>query len=107
MYLNSQVEELPDGKTPHISKVRANAKNGEKAKIFLWEEFLGIVSSLINSFTASAKGCRSPPNLTLFGPFRDCLSPKIFRSIKVKKATLINTGIIKVSHSKVQKNIMF
>lgn len=40
----------------------------------------------MNSFTASAIGCGRPISLTLFGPFRSCAYPKIFRSNKVKNA---------------------
>ena len=51
------------------------------------------MGSLPKSFTASAKGCNSPPTDTLFGPFRACASPKIFRSTKVTNATLTRAGI--------------
>ena len=46
---------------------------------------------MANNFTASAMGCKIPTKETLLGPFRACLRPKIFRSMRVKKATLIST----------------
>lgn len=55
---------------------------------------MGTVTSFKKSLTASAIGCSSPPIETFQGPFRYCIRPKIFRSIKVTKATLINTQII-------------
>lgn len=33
----------------------------------------------------------------MFGPFRSCIYPRIFRSIKVKKATAIRIGTIYMS----------
>lgn len=58
-----------------------------------WTAHSGLTISFINNLMASAKGCNSPLNVTLFGPFRACLNPKIFRSRRVKKATFNNTGI--------------
>ena len=57
------------------------------------EEKAGSLLSLENSLMASAKGWIIPHQATLFGPLRDCLSPKIFRSNSVKNATFSNTGI--------------
>lgn len=37
------------------------------------EEVEGRIGSLMNSFTPSAMGCRSPNGPTIFGPFRDCI----------------------------------
>ena len=37
------------------------------------EDVEGRMGSLINSFTPSAKGCRSPKGPTTFGPFRPCI----------------------------------
>jgi hypothetical protein len=37
-------------------------------------------------------GCKSPINLTLLGPQRNWVRPKIFRSSRVIKAMLIKTG---------------
>ena len=54
----------------------------------------GVVLSLVNNFTASAKGWSSPPMETLFGPLRAWLYPKILRSSRVKNATFTKTGII-------------
>lgn len=39
--------------------------------------------SLANSFTASANGTNKPQRPILFGPFRICINPNTFRSIKV------------------------
>lgn len=43
----------------------------------------GINQDLQISFTASAIGCKTPANLTLLGPNRNWIYPKIFRSNKV------------------------
>ena len=64
--------------------------NKNKKKLLLY----GSLSSLEKSFTASEKGCKIPKMDVLLGPFRSWERPKIFRSIKVKKATLIKTGTI-------------
>lgn len=69
----------------------ANAGPKLKALVFL---MAGASGSFENNLIASLNGCSSPPNLTLLGPLRSCEYPKIFRSIRVIKATLISTGII-------------
>lgn len=68
------------------------APTGAKVKTILLEE-RGIKGSFINNLIASANGWNTPNQATLLGPLRDCLRPKIFRSKRVKKATLIKTGI--------------
>lgn len=55
------------------------------------------ISDLLNSLIASLKGCKIPINLTLFGPLRDWIYLKIFRSRIVKKATATNILIILMS----------
>ncbi len=77
----------------HPNSIKANWVAGEIEKTLILL-FSGEIFSLKNNFTASAKGWSKPTNETLFGPFRDCLSPKILRSIRVKKATFTKTGII-------------
>lgn len=67
------------------------------------DEVNGRRGSLVNSFTASANGCRSPYGPTMFGPFRNCIYPSIFRSISVRNATARRMGIIYSSRFK--KNI--
>lgn len=37
------------------------------------EDVDGRMGSLMNSFTPSARGCRSPNGPTTFGPFRPCM----------------------------------
>jgi hypothetical protein len=58
--------------------------------------YMGVLSSLVNSFTASAMGWGIPLRLTLLGPFRSWMYPKIFRSSRVKNAiaSKIQTKII-------------
>lgn len=46
----------------------------------------GNVCSFVNSFRTSANGWGRPAIPTLFGPFRSCIYPSIFRSRSVKKA---------------------
>lgn len=63
------------------------------------------LNSFVNNFTASAKGWNNPINPTLFGPLRIWTKPKIFRSNKVIKATLIKTIIINITF-KIKKEII-
>lgn len=73
---------------------------GLKKKITL---FIGpsTVREFVKSFTASAAGCKIPHSPTLLGPTRSCPNPKIFRSKRVRKATLIKTGkIVSIKSSK-------
>lgn len=64
----------------------AKNKNGEDVE--------GRTGSLINNFTPSAMGCKSPYGPTTFGPFRNCIYPSTLRSIRVRKATANRTGTI-------------
>lgn len=57
----------------------------------------GRIGSLMNSFIASANGWRIPYGPTMFGPFRSCMYPKIFRSTSVRKAMAIRIGIMRVN----------
>ena len=66
--------------------------NRKRPTFDLW----GITSSFVNSLIASLKGWGTPAKPTLFGPLRNCLYPKIFRSSNVMKATLIRTGITRI-----------
>lgn len=43
----------------------------------------------------SATGCSSPYGPTMLGSFRSCIYPRIFRSIRAKKTTVV--GIIYMS----------
>lgn len=60
-------------------------------KVFLLVVF---IISFDKSFKASAIGCEIPEITILFGPFRYCEIPMIFRSMSVKKATANSTPII-------------
>jgi len=62
------------------------------------------ITSLDNSFRASAMGCEIPHRITLLGPFRKCIKPMTFRSIKVKKATPSKTP--RMENKKSRKNII-
>jgi len=89
-----------------VNKINVNPTDGaniNKIK-FVWK---GWKFSFKKSFTASAKGCKIPIDDTLLGPFRDWLSPKILRSIKVRKATLIKTGIMIIKNLKIWLKIIF
>lgn len=55
-----------------------------------------------NSFTASLNGCKIPDNPALLGPRRSWDNPKIFRSIRVTKATFTSTGITKIKISRIK-----
>jgi hypothetical protein len=79
-------------KENQTTKDRVIATTGliKKSALFL---NAGTKSSLENSLIASLNGWGTPPQPTLLGPFRNCEYPKIFRSIKVIKATFTRTGI--------------
>lgn len=51
----------------------------------------------MNSLSPSAIGCSRPYGPTTFGPLRNCIYPKIFRSTRVRKAVASRIGIIKVN----------
>ena len=81
------------GTINQFNKIKNKLTIGQITKI----NFIDIgekLNSFINNFTASLKGCKIPLKEVLFGPLRSCDKPKIFRSNKVKKATLTITGII-------------
>lgn len=56
----------------HIVRASVNARIGAKINIVI-DEVRGRNGSLVNSFTASAIGWRSPYGPTTFGPFRNCI----------------------------------
>lgn len=56
--------------------------------------------SLVKSLIASLKGWAIPTILTLLGPFRTCLRPKILRSRRVIKATFTKTGTSTIKYLK-------
>lgn len=60
-------------------------------------DIIGFNCSLVNNFTASAKGTGSPDKLGLLGPFRSWQYPKNFRSTKVKKAITIKIETVIMS----------
>jgi len=96
--INPSSKEKPPfiiGKTIHNTKTINKDITGIKTnkKTFLMR---GTLASLINNFTASANGCKRPQKPTLLGPNRIWTPPKIFCSIKVTKATLINKRITKI-----------
>ena len=72
--------------------------NPNIGEIKYWNIFerLGKTNSLENNLIASLKGCINPIKLTLLGPFRIWLYPKILRSNKVTNATLTKIKIIKI-----------
>lgn len=58
------------------------------------DDVRGRSGSFVNSFTASAIGCNNPYGPTMFGPLRNCIYPKTFRSTRVRKATARRIGTI-------------
>ena len=74
-------------------ETRAKVKDniGEKTKIHIFAA-CGMTVSLAKSFKASANGCNSPKNPTMFGPRRRCIAAITLRSNKVMKATEMKTG---------------
>ena len=76
----------------HNNKIKNTLIIGDKKKI---KRFLlnGESNWFLKSLTASAIGCKIPITLTLLGPNRYWLYPKIFRSNKVINATFNKIGI--------------
>ena len=75
---------------PHPISISVILTQGPAKNILiLFIDILG--NSFVSSFMASAIGCLNPKTATFVGPFRQWASPMIFRSIKVKKATLSST----------------
>lgn len=57
-----------------IHRLRASVRDRVGARINrVVEEVSGRSGSLVNSFTASAKGCKIPYGPTIFGPLRSCM----------------------------------
>lgn len=81
------------GKGAQIIRARKSASVGVRINS-VGEEGDGRIGSLVNNFTPSAIGCRRPYGPTMFGPFRSCMYPKIFRSSRVRKATAIKIGMM-------------
>lgn len=71
-----------DGNRDHINRASNNLNMGAAINIEKFERD-GCFCSLVRSFKASANGCGTPIILTLFGPLRSWIYPKIFRSSKV------------------------
>ena len=84
--------ELWRGRSLQIIRIKKILTIGLNQKIHRFPR-RGLNISLVNSFTASAKGWRTPPQDTLLGPFRLWEYPNTFRSSNVKKATFTSTGI--------------
>jgi len=90
------VEEINIAKIKDSKSLIAGLK--KKTTLFIGPS---TVREFVKSFTASAAGWRTPQRPTLLGPTRSWPSPKIFRSKRVKKATLIKTGkIVSMKSSK-------
>ena len=83
------------GRGIHMVRARVRAKIGAIINIET-DEVRGRKGSLMNSLTASAMGWRRPYGPTMFGPFRSCIYPRTFRSIRVRNATARSTGTISV-----------
>ena len=84
-----------NGKEKNTIKTITNANIGAK-KNWILLDILGITTSFEKSLIASLNGCSRPIILTLLGPLRICLYPKILRSSKVINATLTKIQMIKI-----------
>ena len=90
-----EIEDSLKGNTEKVINTINSPQNGAR-KYWPILASLGKTSSLEKSLIASLNGWAIPIILTLFGPFRNWLYPKIFRSNKVTKATLTNVQITKI-----------
>lgn len=82
-----------DGNNVHRRRARIKLDRGAPMN-GSWLAFAGRFGDFVNSFKASAMGCGNPCRVTLLGPLRVCLYPKIFRSRRVKKAILARAKMI-------------
>jgi len=79
--------EKKNGMNCHTDKAINRTRLGVKLYKNLFLN-IGVYLCLVNNFSASKRGCRSPRNLTLLGPFRIWKQAISFRSNKVKKAII-------------------
>ena len=85
-------EELKGIET-HTARLIIIAKMGLILNIVEFD-LRGMTTSFENNLIASLNGWRTPITPTLLGPLRSCEYPSTFRSRRVIKATLTNTGIM-------------
>ena len=85
------------GKRKNLIKTIIKPNIGEIKYWNIFDKF-GNTSSLENNLIASLNGCIRPINLTLLGPLRIWLYPKIFRSNSVTNATFTKIKIIKIKY---------
>jgi hypothetical protein len=90
-FISDTTTASPKGITIQFNKLIAKLNTGANKKINLFA-VAGIIASLNNNFTPSARGCNNPKNPTILGPFLRCIAPNIFLSANVKNATLIKIG---------------
>ena len=83
------------GNKKNLIKTIINPNIGEIKYWNIFDKF-GNTSSLENNLIASLNGCIRPINLTLLGPLRIWLYPKIFRSNSVTNATFTKIKTIKI-----------
>lgn len=76
-------------------RARLRARTGARINIEI-EEVAGRNGSLMKSLIASAMGWSRPYGPTTFGPFRNCIYPRTFRSTSVRNATAKRIGIISI-----------
>ncbi len=81
------------GRGIHIVNASVKASDGAIINREI-DDVRGFRGSLINNFMASANGWSRPYGPTIFGPFRSCIYPSIFRSTRVKNAIATRIGII-------------
>src|ERR1700704_5918009 len=78
------------GTTAHAANAGISVIMGARRNRNLFA-FAGMITSLVSSFTTSAKGCPRPGNIpsmrTRFGPRRNCIQPMTFLSHSVNNAT--------------------
>ena len=84
-----------DGIKIQNNNISASIIKGQRKNIVLFLKF-GIRISFKNNLIASLKGCSIPKNLTLLGPLRFWVRPKILRSNSVINATFTRIGKTKI-----------
>ena len=81
------------GSGVHISRAREKANAGAAVNM-IGDDGVGRMGSLTSSLIPSAMGCSRPCGPIVFGPFRSCVEPMVFRSRRVRKAIAISAGIM-------------
>ena len=96
MFMSVTAEVRPNGTTMNTVKAVIITNTGAIQNTTLSAPS-GMMSSLISSFSASAKGCSNPCGPTRMGPRRICMCARILRSSQFMAITDSDTPTVMAS----------